>query len=183
MPLCLGGSTNDHYEKSNSKLSHSYSNADVQARRTGKPLTRKWIDEVLELCPGVKICLVALKCDLREDPVTRSKLQRYGQEPVQYEAVWSSSDCWCGLMTARRIRASRYLGSWRPSPSRLRFGRGLIDVVLAFAECSAKMDRGVAEAFQEAARVAVSARRKGENRGSDPKQGDGDWLDKNCVVS
>ncbi|KAL8286230.1 hypothetical protein RQP46_004718 [Phenoliferia psychrophenolica] len=79
-----------------------------------------WIDEILELCPGVKLCLVALKCDLREDPATQAKLAR------------------------------------------------------------AKMDRGVGEAFQEAARVAISARRKGETRGSDnPDLGVKEtWIDK-----
>ncbi|KIJ55343.1 hypothetical protein M422DRAFT_219987 [Sphaerobolus stellatus SS14] len=60
----------------------------------------KWIDEVIEHCPGVKIILVALKCDLRDDHDTRERLLRYGQHPVQYEE---------GLTMARRIRASRYL--------------------------------------------------------------------------
>ena len=45
--------------------------------------------------------LSALKCDLRDDPSTRERLARYGMEAVQYEE---------GLATARRIRASRYLG-------------------------------------------------------------------------
>ncbi|KAH8926093.1 hypothetical protein BT69DRAFT_1348286 [Atractiella rhizophila] len=60
----------------------------------------KWIHEIIEHCEGVKLCLVALKCDLRDDPGTREKLQRFGQHPVEYEA---------GLQVARRIRASRYL--------------------------------------------------------------------------
>ncbi|KAF8633254.1 hypothetical protein AX15_001446 [Amanita polypyramis BW_CC] len=61
----------------------------------------KWLDEVLEHCPGVKLILVALKCDLRDDPHARERLQRYGTHPVQYEE---------GVAVARRIRASRYLG-------------------------------------------------------------------------
>ncbi|CAE6418046.1 unnamed protein product [Rhizoctonia solani] len=60
----------------------------------------KWIEEVLEHCPGVKIVLVALKCDLRDDPVVRDRLSRFGSRPVIYEE---------GLAVARRIRASRYL--------------------------------------------------------------------------
>ncbi|KAG9123520.1 Rho GTPase [Ceratobasidium sp. 392] len=47
----------------------------------------KWIEEVLE-------------CDLRDDPVIRDRLARYGARPVEYEE---------GLAVARRIRASRYL--------------------------------------------------------------------------
>jgi len=60
----------------------------------------KWLDEILEYCPGVKLVLVALKCDLRDDRTIRERLQRYGTHPVQYEE---------GLAVARRIRASRYL--------------------------------------------------------------------------
>ncbi|BGP12639.1 Rho GTPase [Rhodosporidiobolus nylandii] len=60
----------------------------------------KWIDEIMEHCPGVKICLVALKCDLREDQAARERLARHGVAPVEYEQ---------GLLIAKRIRASRYL--------------------------------------------------------------------------
>ncbi|GAA5872348.1 hypothetical protein JCM3774_003352 [Rhodotorula dairenensis] len=60
----------------------------------------KWIDEIRQYCPGVKLALVALKCDLRQDPKTRSALAEYGERPVEYEE---------GLAVARRIRASRYL--------------------------------------------------------------------------
>ncbi|EIN06070.1 hypothetical protein PUNSTDRAFT_90840 [Punctularia strigosozonata HHB-11173 SS5] len=60
----------------------------------------KWIDEILEYCPGVKLVLVALKCDLREDRGVAERLARYGTHTVQYEE---------GLAVARRIRASRYL--------------------------------------------------------------------------
>ncbi|KAI0065621.1 hypothetical protein BV25DRAFT_1868822 [Artomyces pyxidatus] len=57
----------------------------------------KWIDEIVEYCPGVK---VTLKCDLRDDPAAKERLARYGMQTVQYEE---------GLAVARRIRASRYL--------------------------------------------------------------------------
>ncbi|KAG2113207.1 P-loop containing nucleoside triphosphate hydrolase protein [Suillus discolor] len=60
----------------------------------------KWIDEIIEYCPGVKLVLVALKCDLRDDRTVRDRLARYGAHTVQYEE---------GLAVARRIRASRYL--------------------------------------------------------------------------
>ncbi|KAJ7065189.1 GTP-binding protein Rho3 [Mycena amicta] len=60
----------------------------------------KWLDEILEYCPGVKLVLVALKCDLRDDLSVKERLHRHGAHPVQYEE---------GLTVARRIRASRYL--------------------------------------------------------------------------
>lgn len=60
----------------------------------------KWIDEILEYCPGVKLVLVALKCDLRDEPTVQDRLARYGLHTVQYEE---------GLTVARQIRASRYL--------------------------------------------------------------------------
>jgi len=60
----------------------------------------KWLEEILEHCPGVKLILVALKCDLRDDPHVKERLQRYGTRPAQYEE---------GVAVARRIRASRYL--------------------------------------------------------------------------
>ncbi|KAL9713713.1 Rho GTPase [Leucoagaricus gongylophorus] len=63
-------------------------------------LSLQWLDEILEYCPGVKLVLVALKCDLRDDRAVNNRLQRYGMHPVQYEE---------GLTVARRIRASRYL--------------------------------------------------------------------------
>ncbi|TFY72316.1 hypothetical protein EVG20_g696 [Dentipellis fragilis] len=60
----------------------------------------QWLDEILEYCPGVKLVLVALKCDLRDDRTVKDRLARYGMQTVQYEE---------GLTVARRIRASRYL--------------------------------------------------------------------------
>jgi len=60
----------------------------------------KWIEEIIEYCPGVKLVLVALKCDLRDDPDLQRRLAKYGARPCEYEE---------GLAVARRIRASRYL--------------------------------------------------------------------------
>ncbi|KAK4057687.1 Rho GTPase [Microbotryomycetes sp. JL221] len=65
----------------------------------------KWVEEITLHVPGVKICLVACKCDLREDPATKSRLAQYNQRPVQYDD---------GLAVAKRIRASRYLGQLSP---------------------------------------------------------------------
>ncbi|KAI6044219.1 small GTPase superfamily [Pisolithus marmoratus] len=105
----------------------------------------KWIEEIVEHCPGVKLILVgeylatclsqemlkpsaALKCDLRDDRNVAERLARHGLHSVQSEE---------GIAVARRIRASRYL------------------------ECSSKHNRGVAEVFDEAARLSLSMRPKG----------------------
>ncbi|KAK1215479.1 Rho GTPase [Marasmius sp. AFHP31] len=112
----------------------------------------KWLDEILEYCPGVKLVLVALKCDLRDDWPVKERLQRYGTHPVQYEE---------GLTVARRIRASRYLGMYdRPT-----IDPGLILFITHQTECSSKHNRGVTEVFYEAARVSLSTRPKGSGEG------------------
>ncbi|KAK4949780.1 Rho GTPase [Elasticomyces elasticus] len=87
----------------------------------------KWIAEINEHCPGVKIVLCALKCDLREehekedDEATAAP----SRPMIQYNE---------GLEVARKIGALRYL------------------------ECSAMRNRGVNEAFTEAARVALQVK-------------------------
>ncbi|KZO92896.1 hypothetical protein CALVIDRAFT_503745 [Calocera viscosa TUFC12733] len=81
----------------------------------------KWIEEVLEYCPGVKIVLVALKCDLRDDHAVRERLAQYGMRPVEYEQ---------GLAVARRIRASRYL------ECSAKHGRGVNEVFFEAARVS-----------------------------------------------
>ncbi|GAA5909151.1 hypothetical protein JCM8208_003390 [Rhodotorula glutinis] len=98
-------------------------------------LEAKWIDEIRHYCPGVKIAVVALKCDLRADVVVQDKLAKAMMRPVEYEE---------GLAVAKRIGASRYF------------------------ETSAKLHRGVQQAFEEAARVSITAPRAGETRGSQP---------------
>ncbi|KAK7188793.1 GTP-binding protein RHO3 [Paraphaeosphaeria sporulosa] len=84
----------------------------------------KWVSEIAENCPGVKLVLVALKCDLRKKDDDDE-----GAQPekalIQYDE---------GLKVAERIKALRYL------------------------ECSAMKNRGVNEAFTEAARVALSVK-------------------------
>ncbi|KAF7798004.1 hypothetical protein EIP86_009214 [Pleurotus ostreatoroseus] len=105
----------------------------------------KWLDEILEYCPGVKLILVALKCDLRDDRAIQERLARFNMHTVQYEE---------GLAVARRIRASRYLGASVISTSE-------VSLTPWVAECSSKHNRGVQEVFYEAARVSLSSRAKG----------------------
>lgn len=84
--------------------------------------------------------LCALKCDLREE---HEKDEAEGQALIQYQE---------GLDAAKRIGALRYLGMLSPGPGEM---RNCANVV---AECSAMRNRGVSEAFTEAARVALSVK-------------------------
>ncbi|CAB4405610.1 hypothetical protein RhiirA5_102057 [Rhizophagus irregularis] len=72
----------------------------VDNRDSLENIESKWIAEISEHCQGVKIVLVALKCDLREDINVVRNMQRYGERPVSYEE---------GLAVAQNINASRYL--------------------------------------------------------------------------
>ncbi|KAK7537257.1 rho3 protein-like protein [Phyllosticta citribraziliensis] len=96
----------------------------------------KWVGEIAENCPGVKLVLVALKCDLREGNDDEDGAQQGEKSLIDYEQ---------GLQVAEKIRALRYL------------------------ECSAMKNRGVNEAFTEAARVALSVKSSKDT-------------DKKCVV-
>ncbi|KAL9526850.1 GTP-binding protein [Sphaerulina musiva] len=84
----------------------------------------KWVGEIADNCPGVKLVLVALKCDLREEDESDLR-EAGGKEPIAYDK---------GLAAAERVKALRYL------------------------ECSAMKNRGVNEAFTEAARVALQVK-------------------------
>ncbi|GIZ38182.1 hypothetical protein CKM354_000160500 [Cercospora kikuchii] len=89
----------------------------------------KWVGEIAENCPGVRLVLVALKCDLREakdeDDDGAVPAREGKKELIDYKA---------GLAVAEKIKALRYL------------------------ECSAMKNRGVNEAFTEAARVALQVK-------------------------
>ena len=61
----------------------------------------KWIPEIEERCPGVQIVLCALKCDLRDDEVTTSRLAKYNQVVIGYDE---------GLAVAKKVKAVRYVG-------------------------------------------------------------------------
>ncbi|EXJ58892.1 GTP-binding protein RHO3 [Cladophialophora yegresii CBS 114405] len=90
-------------------------------------VSTKWIAEINEHCPGVKIVLCALKCDLREEHEKEDDEEN--NEPPRPMIQYNE-----GLEVARRIGALRYL------------------------ECSAMRNRGVNEAFTEAARVALQVK-------------------------
>lgn len=97
-------------------------------------ITAKWLPEIREHCPDTKLVLVALKCDLRETEGDEEGGNE-GQEGQEVKEGLVSYDM--GLKVAKDIGASRYL------------------------ECSAMRNRGVNEAFTEAARVALAVRNVG----------------------
>lgn len=105
----------------------------VDSKDSLENVESKWVGEIADNCPGVKLVLVALKCDLREqgeDEDNENGEPREKRPMINYDQ---------GLEVARRIGALRYL------------------------ECSAMRNRGVNEAFTEAARVALSVRKDKED--------------------
>ncbi|KAM0798321.1 small GTPase superfamily [Usnea florida] len=108
----------------------------VDSKDSLENIESKWVGEIAENCQGVKLVLVALKCDLRErssDEEEETGAGRGGEKVmIDYKQ---------GLEVAKRIQALRYL------------------------ECSAKRNRGVNEAFTEAARVALSVKGAGTSNG------------------
>lgn len=113
----------------------------VDSKDSLENVESKWVGEIADNCPGVKLVLVALKCDLREKggddedgddntaPAEPAANERPAGPLIEYDK---------GLEVAKRIGASRYL------------------------ECSAMKNRGVNEAFTEAARVALSVKKERE---------------------
>ncbi len=70
-------------------------------------VSTKWVAEIAEHCAGVKIVLVALKCDLREEHEKDDDDEvgvTAGRHIVSYQE---------GLEVARRIGALRYLGMYK----------------------------------------------------------------------
>lgn len=63
----------------------------------------KWVGEIAENCPGVKLVLVALKCDLREQEKDDREDGREPKPTIDYKQ---------GLAVAEKVKALRYLGRW-----------------------------------------------------------------------
>ncbi|ODQ68303.1 hypothetical protein NADFUDRAFT_20836 [Nadsonia fulvescens var. elongata DSM 6958] len=110
----------------------------VDSRDSLENVQTKWVREIADHCEGVKLVLVALKCDLRNNEDVNndssSPLQPLSKQLNGRKRLISYEE---GLDVAKRVGALRYL------------------------ECSAKKNRGVNEAFTEAARCALTARPKG----------------------
>lgn len=91
----------------------------------------KWVGEIAENCPGVKLVLVALKCDLRKRGADGEEGDGDDDDSQPEKPMINYDE---GLKVAEKIKALRYL------------------------ECSAMKNRGVNEAFTEAARVALQVK-------------------------
>lgn len=116
----------------------------VESKDSLENVESKWVGEIADNCPGTKLVLVALKCDLREQADDDANgegaaptigLGSSGEQSREKKPTISYEQ---GLEVARRIGALRYL------------------------ECSAMRNRGVNEAFTEAARVALSVKKDHE---------------------
>lgn len=111
----------------------------VDSKDSLENVESKWVGEIADNCPGVKLVLVALKCDLREageEDDDAAAAAAGGEAPREKKPMINYDS---GLEVARRIHALRYL------------------------ECSAMRNRGVNEAFTEAARVALSVKKEKED--------------------
>ncbi|GCE98420.1 Rho GTPase [Zygosaccharomyces mellis] len=134
----------------------SYSDTDVimlcfslDSRDSLMNVQHKWVGEIADHCEGVKLVLVALKCDLRRAETENAAItpnliqqQRTNQSRADLELNGSginsakNSDVISyeeGVEMAKKIGALRYL------------------------ECSAKFGKGVNEAFTEATRVVMNS--------------------------
>lgn len=112
----------------------------------------KWVGEIAENCQGVKLVLVALKCDLREKHSDEDDEAAGESDAGHPRREKEMIDYKQGLEVARRIQALRYLGMVEGCLSRIG------SMLKLMIECSAKRNRGVNEAFTEAARVALSVK-------------------------
>ena len=131
----------------------------VDSKDSLENVESKWVGEIAENCQGVKLVLVALKCDLRERGADEDEgTQRGGREKVMIDYKQ-------GLEVAKRIQALRYLGmsTWEEMFERMRAESN--HILIMYTECSAKRNRGVNEAFTEAARVALSVKGAGTSGG------------------
>lgn len=92
----------------------------------------KWIEEIAECCGGVKIVLVALKCDLREEQEQEKDDDgQHDNTNAPPKRILTYKD---GYDAAKEIEADSYI------------------------ECSAMRNRGVNEVFTQAARIALKVK-------------------------
>lgn len=114
----------------------------IDSRDSLENVQNKWVGEITDHCDNVSLVLVALKCDLRglemEDQANvispgNIRQARSNDQSQEASAAGRGLITYAeGLAMAKKIGALRYL------------------------ECSAKSNKGVNEAFTEAARVALA---------------------------
>ena len=79
----------------------------VESPESLENVETKWVGEIAENCPGVKLVLVALKCDLREQS---REAEEDGDGAGGMEGKRPMIDYKQGLAVAEKIKALRYLG-------------------------------------------------------------------------
>ena len=143
----------------------------VDSKDSLENVESKWVGEIADNCPGVKLVLVALKCDLREG----------GDDEAEDAAAAESSGGAAGATGAGKTGdpdsaangsdISPAGGAAGGSAARekkpmINYDQGLEVArrinAMRYLECSAMRNRGVNEAFTEAARVALSVKKDRE---------------------
>lgn len=74
----------------------------IDSRDSFENVGSKWIAEINDNCPGVKVVLTALKCDLRKDDEMNDNA-----DAISFDQ---------GLAKAKEIGAVKYLGMQCPLP-------------------------------------------------------------------
>lgn len=82
----------------------------VDSKDSLENIESKWVGEIAENCQGVKLVLVALKCDLREKQVDEEEEGSDHDSSARPKKNKDMIDYKQGLEVARRIQALRYLG-------------------------------------------------------------------------
>ena len=86
----------------------------VDSRDSLENIESKWVGEIAENCAGVKLVLVALKCDLREGAAAAAAAEEEEEDGEDGAGVGvrrkDMIDYKQGLEVAKRIQALRYLG-------------------------------------------------------------------------
>lgn len=127
----------------------------VDSRDSLENVQSKWVSEIVDHCEGVKLVLVALKCDLRSNEDSPA--------PTGGDADANADD----PSKAQGAGGPNGISGQAPQKKLITYEEGLAVAkkvgALRYLECSAKKNRGVNEAFTEAARCALSAKPKGSH--------------------
>ena len=91
--LCFSVSLSLHHPRDKPAINAS---AQVDSRDSFENVASKWTAEIAENCPGVKMVLTALKCDLRKDEDLNDN-----PNAISFDE---------GLAKAKEIGAVKYLG-------------------------------------------------------------------------
>ncbi|CAK7269450.1 Rho GTPase [Sporothrix epigloea] len=141
----------------------------VDSKDSLENVESKWVGEITDNCPGVKLVLVALKCDLREageDDAEDTAATATAEAGSGADKTGTNSDT-SGVESGSSPAGSAAAGAAaREKKPMINYDQGLEVArrinALRYLECSAMRNRGVNEAFTEAARVALSVKKDRE---------------------